>query len=218
MRPFVPALAVLLVPIAAACSRSPSEPPATADPTPPRTSAASTTPSAPAMIQAPKAPAAAAAASTNDGHSALHWDDPPRWKRRTPSTPMRKVEYLVPRAAGDSEDGECFVITFGPNQGGGVDENIERWVKQLQPTTSAVDRSKHTVNGMNVTRVEVAGTYAPMAMPSMPASSPRPGSRLVGEIVEAPSGTWFFKMTGPDATVKAAARELDALIDSVRPD
>jgi hypothetical protein len=98
-----------------------------------------------------------------------------------------------------------------------VDENIDRWVKQLQPATSAVDRSTRTVHGMNVTRVEVAGMYTPMAMPSMPPSPPRPGSRLVGDIVEAPSGFWFFKMTGPDATVKAAARELDALVDSALP-
>jgi len=35
--------------------------------------------------------------------------------------------------------------------------------------------------------------------------------------VEAPSGSWFFKLTGPDATVKAAAPELDAMIDSAHP-
>jgi hypothetical protein len=216
MRLSAPTLALLLLPLGAACSRSPSEPPASLDPQPPHASSASSSPAAP-IAPLPKAPPAGAAAAS-DGHLALRWDDPPRWKRRTPSTPMRKVEYMIPRAPGDSEDAECFVITFGPSQGGGVDENIERWVKQLQPVTSAVDRGKRTVNGMTVTRVEVAGTYTPMAMPSMPASPPRTGSRLVGEIVEAPSGAWFFKMTGPDATVKAAARELDSLIDSVRPD
>jgi hypothetical protein len=81
-----------------------------------------------------------------------------------------------------------------------------------------VERTKRTVNGMGVTRVEVAGAYTPMAMPAMPSSgAPKQGWRLVGDIVEAPSGLWFFKMTGPDATVKAAGKELDALIDTVRP-
>jgi hypothetical protein len=130
---------------------------------------------------------------------------------------MRAAEYLVPRAAGDGEDGECFVITFGPGQGGGVDENIERWVKQLQPTTSGVDRTSRSVNGMKVTRVEVAGTYTPMQMPGMPSATARSGYRLVGDIVEAPSGLWFFKLTAPDATAKAAGKELDALVDSIRP-
>jgi hypothetical protein len=132
---------------------------------------------------------------------------------------MRAAEYRVPRTGGDTEDAECSVITFGSGQGGSVDDNINRWVKQLEPTTSAPQRSRRTVNGMAVTRVEVAGTYTPMAMPAMPASSttPRPGQRLVGDIVEAPSGFWYFKMTGPDATVSAAAKELDALIDSLGP-
>jgi hypothetical protein len=132
---------------------------------------------------------------------------------------MRAMEYRVPRTGSDAEDAECFVVTFGQGQGGSIDDNIARWVKQLEPTTSAVERSKRTVNGMSVTRVEVAGTFTPMAMPGMPPTGvgPRVGSRLVGDIVEAPSGLWFFKMTGPDATVKAAGKELDTLIDSIRP-
>jgi hypothetical protein len=130
---------------------------------------------------------------------------------------MRTAEYLVPRAAGDTDDGECIVITFGPGQGGGVDENVNRWVAQFsgggQPT-----RTKKQINGMNVTRVETAGTYSPMRMPGMPAApATKPGWRLVGAIVETPSGLWFFKLTGPDATVKKAAPELDALIASASP-
>jgi hypothetical protein len=161
-------------------------------------------------------PSAAALQAAHPSRLALAWDDPPRWKRRPPSTPMRKAEYLVPRASGDSEDAECFVITFGPGQGGSIDENIERWVKQLQPTTSKVERSKRVVGAGSVTRVEVGGTYTPMQMGGAPSSGPHAGYRLVGEIVEAPSGLWFFKMTGPDATVKSAAKELDALVDSAR--
>jgi hypothetical protein len=150
---------------------------------------------------------------------ALRWNDPPRWQRRVPSTPMRAAEYRVPRVGSDAEDAECSIITFGPGQGGSVDDNIDRWVKQLEPTSSAVDKTKRTVNGMTVTRVDVAGTYTPMAMPGMPSSTttPRQGQRLVGDIVEAPSGFWYFKMTGPDATVSAAAKELDGLIESLGP-
>jgi hypothetical protein len=130
---------------------------------------------------------------------------------------MRTAEWRIPRVAPDREDGECFVITFGKGQGGSVDDNVNRWVQQLKPTTSTLDRTTRTVHGMTVTRVEIAGTYTAMAMPPMPASPPRPGSRLVGEIVETPTGTWFFKLTGPDATAKAAGKELDALVDSIRP-
>jgi hypothetical protein len=130
---------------------------------------------------------------------------------------MRAAEYFVPRAGADKEDGECSVITFGPDKGGSVDDNVERWAKQLGAAPAAVERTTRTVHGMKVTRVEVAGVYTPMALPSIPAGPPRPGYRLVGDIVEAPSGLWFFKLTAPDATAKAAGKSLDRLIDSLRP-
>jgi hypothetical protein len=125
---------------------------------------------------------------------------------------MRAAEYLVPRAAGDSEDAECIVITFGPGQGGGVDDNVDRWIAQFSSTTPP-ERTRKEIHGLPVSRVEVAGTYTAMRMPGMPAApSSHAGWRLVGAIVEAPSGLWFFKLTGPDATVKAAGPELDAML------
>jgi hypothetical protein len=98
-----------------------------------------------------------------------------------------------------------------------VDENIDRWVGQFSGATKP-DRSKREIHGLTVTRVEVAGTYTAMRMPGMPSAPPvRPGWRLLGAIVEAPSGLWFFKVTGPDATVKAARSELDTLLATVSP-
>jgi hypothetical protein len=134
---------------------------------------------------------------------------------------MRAAEYRVPRAGAGAgpdpaADAECTVITFGKGMGGSVDDNIDRWVKQLDGASAPV-RTTRTVHGMQVTRVEATGTYLGMQMPGAPASPPRPGSRLIGAIVEAPGGSWYFKLTGPDATVKAAAAEFDALVDSSRP-
>jgi hypothetical protein len=128
---------------------------------------------------------------------------------------MRSAEYRVPRAAGDSDDAECTVITFGAGKGGSIDENVDRWVKQLDGATPPA-RTTRMVHGMNVTRIETTGTYLGMRMPGAPPSPPHPGYRLVGAIVEAPSGSWFFKLTGPDVTVKGAAQEFDTLIDSCR--
>ena len=130
---------------------------------------------------------------------------------------MRAGEWLVPRAPGDTDDAECFVITFGAKGGGTVDDNVDRWVKQFDPQTSPPARTTHEVHGMKVTRVEVAGTYSAMQMPRAAPTSPHASWRLVGAIVEAPSGLWFIKLTGPDATVKAATKEMDALIDSMHP-
>jgi hypothetical protein len=55
-----------------------------------------------------------------------------------------------------------------------------------------------------------------MQMPGAPAPSAKGAARLLGAIVQAPSGMWFFKLTGPDATVKAAAADFDAMIGSAR--
>jgi hypothetical protein len=130
---------------------------------------------------------------------------------------MRVAEYAVPRAAGDAMDGECTVITFGAGQGGSISDNVDRWVRQFDPLSGAPTRSTRRVGGMNVTRVEVAGSYHPMMMPGAPAApSTLQGARLVGAIVEAPTGLWFFKLTGLDATIRSAAPELDTLLDSVR--
>jgi hypothetical protein len=130
---------------------------------------------------------------------------------------MRAAEWIVPRAPGDTGDAECIAITFGAGKGGSVEDNVNRWVKQFDPQTSPPELKTLTVHGMNVTRVEVAGTYTAMEMPGAPPTPPLASWRLLGAIVEAPRGTWFFKLTGPDATVKAAAHEMDAFVDSMRP-
>jgi len=189
------AIAVVVAAAASGCSRAPAEPVSTATPT-----STSTSTSTPGL--------------------ALLWDDPPRWKRKPPSNPTRTAEYVVPHAPADHDDAECTVITFGPDQGGSVGSNIERWVRQFDSLDDQPRRQDRVVHGMNVTRMDLAGVYRPMRMPGAGASSGPatvPGSRLVGEIVQARSGMWFFKLTGPDATVSSAAGELDKMVDSVRP-
>ena len=59
------------------------------------------------------------------------------------------------------------------------------------------------------------GTFASQ-MPGDP-SQPRPDFALLGAIVEAPSGSYFFKFTGPRATVKAAHDAFYQFLDSVKP-
>jgi hypothetical protein len=130
---------------------------------------------------------------------------------------MRVAEYAVPRAGGDATDAECTVITFGPNQGGSVSDNIDRWVRQFNPLSGAPTKLTQRAGALTVTRVEVAGSYHPMSMPgAAPAPGTLQGARLIGAIVEAPSGLWFFKLTGADSTVRSAAPEFDALLNSLQ--
>jgi hypothetical protein len=194
---------------ATACSK-PDEPPAPPAPASP----ASPSPAAPASVAAASPPSPPAPA--NPSALPLQWSDPPRWTRRRPSSAMRIAEYGVPHVAGDTADAECTVITFGAGQGGNIDDNIGRWVKQFSPVSGEPAKAIGTVNGLKVTRVEVAGAYHPMQMPGAPsAPAALDHARLIGAIVEAPSGLWFFKLTGPDATVKSAATDFDAMMSSL---
>jgi len=196
------ALALLLGGALLSCSR-PEEPGSH-----PAASVASDEP-AHASPSASTAPAAQGGAAM-----APHWSDPARWARRPPANAMRVAEYRVP-GTGGAGDAECTVITFG-SQGGSLEANVSRWVKQFGPLSGPPTRTTHMVQGVPVTRVELAGTYHPMAMPGAGDGTEQPSSRLIGAIVQLPSGEWFFKMTGPDATVKAASAEFDTMIDSVR--
>jgi hypothetical protein len=109
------------------------------------------------------------------------------------------------------------VVTFGASQGGSVGDNIQRWVRQFDSLDDEPRRQDRKVDGMAVTRMDLAGVYRPMRMPGAAAGPATfPGSRLIGAIVQAPSGLWFFKLTGPDKTVAAASGELDKMVTSFR--
>jgi hypothetical protein len=198
-----------------ACSRSPAEP-ATTTSTPPPASSVAAPSSATTAPGAAPAPIATAAPR----EFPLLWNDPPHFARATPRSPARAAEYVVPRAGADPEDAECVVMTFGPHQGGTVDENVKRWMDQFHPALPTPRRMTVDVNGMHITFVEVTGTFAGNMMPNrqnIVAPTNKPGWRLIGAIVEAPSGLWFFKMTGPDLTVRAGAREFEDMVRSARP-
>ncbi len=98
----------------------------------------------------------------------ITWVDPPGLRRVPPKSAMRKASYEVPRAAGDTEDGELAVFYFGPGQGGSIDANVDRWVKQFSGVSASdVKRADREANGLRQHTVEIqrgtfdAGSMAP---------------------------------------------------------
>ncbi len=144
----------------------------------------------------------------------LAWTVPKRWLAQ-PDRPMRIATYLIPAGSGDAEGGECAVFYFGPHQGGTVDANIDRWVGQFE-TTNKAERSEGHVAGMALHHVHVDGTFLAPAGPMMQSQGKKTGYTLLGAIAEGPSGAVFFKLTGPQKTIKAASKEFDSLINSIR--
>ncbi len=92
--------------------------------------------------------------------------------------------------------------------------NIRRWGSQFEGAGEA-RKTTSEVAGLNVTRVEIAGTYLAPGGPMMESQGRKENFRLLGAIVEAPEGSVFFKLTGPANTVAAAEREFDAMIQSI---
>ncbi len=143
----------------------------------------------------------------------VSWSVPERWQAQG-ARMMRIATYLIAAAEGDTEQGECAVFYFGSGQGGDVDMNIRRWGSQFEGAGEA-RKTTSEVAGLNVTRVEIAGTYLAPGGPMMESQGRKENFRLLGAIVEAPEGSVFFKLTGPANTVAAAEREFDAMIQSI---
>jgi len=201
---------VLLVVLAAGCQKTP-EPNASAAP-PVAPPLASVSAAAPAATPAPKATALPPVEIT--------WVDPSDWKRSERPNPMRKATYVIPRAKGDEEDGELGVFYFGPGQGGGIEANVDRWVKQFKDVPpEKVRREDRKANGMVEHVIEIeSGTFNANSMAMGHGGEKlKTNYALLGAIVEAPSGAYFFKLTGPKATVAHAKKSFYALLDSVKP-
>lgn len=169
-------------------------------------SAASVAPTSASVPVPPEAPPAPITPIT--------WTGPSSWTKQPPSNEMRIAQYLVPHVAGDAVDAECVVSRFG---GGSVNENVDRWIRQFDPaTTQPLKKATRDVGGMHVTTLDIVGSYKGLMMQTAAAPQPKAGWRMVGAIVEGPGALWFFKMTGPDKTVKAATPAFEKMLDSLK--
>jgi hypothetical protein len=151
----------------------------------------------------------------------IHFTPPTRWKVLGPSG-MRKAEYSFGPADDDTDSATVAVYYFGPNQGGGVMDNIERWINQMSmpdgssPGTKAVQNTL-TVDGMKVHTVELNGTYnASMGGPMSGQSEAMPGYHMTAAVLEGPEGNVFFKLTGPQKTAEEMTKGFMAMLQNVK--
>jgi hypothetical protein len=121
---------------------------------------------------------------------------PSGWQQVPPASQMRLAQFSIPGAAGAAE---MAVFHFGAGQGGDVEQNITRWIGQIE-TTTAPQRAIIDEGGLRITIVDATGTLRAGQMGMGPATA-QPGSRLLGAVIEGDGGPWFFKATGPDATL-----------------
>jgi hypothetical protein len=166
---------------------------------------------------------AAAQSTLPPGHPAvgagpLTWTDPTGWVKERPSSAMRRAQYRIPGPGGD---GECVVFYFGPGQGGDVEANLARWAEQFRqpdgrPSGPALKRRQLEAGGLTVHLAEISGTYS-AGMAGGPAGPDRPNYMLLGAIAAGPDANWFFKATGPKATMEANRAAFEAMMRSLQP-
>jgi hypothetical protein len=138
---------------------------------------------------------------------------PPAWTDRASASSMRVAEFVVPRAAGDTEDAELIVYYFGGG-GGTVDANLQRWTAQVESTKEPV-RTTATVNGLHLTSLDVSGTYVAEVRPGSSERYNKPGFRMRATVVETPKGPYFIKLTGPARTIDSAGAAFAQFLQSL---
>jgi hypothetical protein len=141
----------------------------------------------------------------------IRYDLPAGWIREAPSSSMRLDQATIPGPAGD---GQLTVFFFGVGGGGGIDANLDRWAAQVQHE-AAPAKGSFEIDGFRVTTIEVEGTLLPSGMGAGP-TEPQPGSVLYGGVIEGAGGPWFFKATGPKATMEPQKDAFIGMLKSVR--
>ena len=86
-----------------------------------------------------------------------------------------------------------------------------------QPLSSAeAKRTQVTVNGIEVTTLDVSGTYLFKPFPMASQATKKRGYRMLAAIVQGPDAPIFFKLTAPANTAATAELGFRRMIDSLR--
>lgn len=146
---------------------------------------------------------------------AILWKKPDAWEDVSKPSAMRKATYRVPHAKADTDDGELSISQAG----GDLESNVKRWSGQFKEAPTPKRSEAKAATDLKVTIVELEGTYAGMSRPdpSAPPPDPKAGYALLAAIVQTEGADpYFFKLTGPKATVAAARPDFDKLVASFR--
>lgn len=132
---------------------------------------------------------------------------PATWKESDVQSRMRLTTLDIPAASTDGGKGELAIFNFAGG-GGGLKQNIERWIGQF----GAEGRESKVVKGKagdeEYHLLELSGTYnKSVGPPIMRKTEAVKGYRMLGAIVPIGPDVYYLKMTGPDATIKAAAKD-----------
>lgn len=143
----------------------------------------------------------------------LVFEVPSTWKPTAPASTMRKAQVAIPGPGGDAE---LAVFHFGEGQGGRVEDNLVRWITQIEGAKGeGPQRDFFETGAYAVTMLSASGTLKAGQMGMGPKEA-QPNSMLLAAVVEGPGGPWFFKATGPEKTLAPQRDTFVSVLKSAR--
>lgn len=169
----------------------------------------------------PPAPSATKDPTTMTASSPAAFPAQEGWIVEAPSSAMRKAQFRLPRASGDTEDASLVVHYFG-GQGGSFQANLDRWCGQFEqpdgkPSSEVLKSSTRTVNGLQVHEADLSGTYVAETAPGSGQHVREEGWRMLAAIFEAKDGPYYAKLVGPAATVAKWEPSFRKFVEAARP-
>ena len=134
---------------------------------------------------------------------------PKAWKQEKPSNSFRVAQFKIDAAEGDKDGAELVITQFGGG-GGGVDDNVKRWINQFEAKDRKVKVTKGKSTQGEYIVVDATGTYLkPDGPPMAGKTKPTSGSRVLNiMLIVEDKGSYFLKLAGPEKTVAGAATDL----------
>lgn len=143
----------------------------------------------------------------------LVFEVPATWQPTAPASTMRKAQVKIP---GEGGEAELAVFHFGEGQGGRVEDNLVRWIGQIESAKGeGPEREFFEAGPFAVTLLSATGTLKAGQMGMGPKEA-QPGSMLLAAVVEGPGGPWFFKATGPEKTLAPQRDTFASVLKSAR--
>lgn len=142
---------------------------------------------------------------------------PDSWKKAMPTNSMQYASFTLPKVDGDPEDATMIVYYFGREGGGTVDANVKRWKDMFKaPAGEKAKVEKFKVGDVDVTSVDLGGTFLYRTRPGDPNVTEKPDFRMTGVIFASKKGPYYFRFVGPAKTIEKHKAEFDQWVKNFK--
>jgi hypothetical protein len=147
----------------------------------------------------------------------LVFEAPASWNKVKPKFDFVHADLTIPKSAGDGQDGRITISQVG----GGVEQNLERWIDQFQDIDVEDDKqfekTSITVDGRSVELIRISGTFLDSAGGPFGPKTERPDYILIGAAIEMDkAGAVYIKAYGPKKTMDANKAAIESTIKSMK--